>query len=292
MEAEDDYLKPILGDALYEALLAEVIADTVADEYKTILHLCRKVAAPLSVLLGISTRHIKIGDSGLKKTTAEGTDNVFAWEYREVKDELQNKVAKALDNLWKELYGEHDYEWGDTSAFQSIFKTAADFANVYPLHQPYRIFPLLQPVIVKVEELFINDSIGEAFYNELIENTDPSDDEAKAIKYLKMAIANLTIHKSISDLPVKITPQGFTVLFHNANDQPYMGEQHAPDNLLSMLRDETLETGRIFLNRLKKLLNEKASDEVFATYKNSSYYSIQPTTPVDRNESRQGIVRL
>jgi hypothetical protein len=250
--------------------------------------------APLSILLGISTRHIKIGDSGLKKTSAEGTENVFGWEYREVKEELRDKSAKAIDKLWQHLHDNaSEYEWTDPSPVKTIFKTGSEFSEYFMLHQPYRVFPLLKPIIKKVEELFVWDAIGKEFFIEL-KAADPSSDEdiSYAIELLKSAIAHFTIHKAVSELSVKKTENGLTVLLGDATDQPYKGERIAPDNLLTFTRDEALRDGNKYMKKLRKYLRENASETVFQTYYESDFYSKKPTEKADRNANRKGIVRL
>ncbi|MBV9989379.1 MAG: hypothetical protein JO301_16995 [Chitinophagaceae bacterium] len=295
MEAEDDYLKPILGDDLYEQLNTSANAESPDEGLADLLSLCRKVIGPLSVLLGISTRHIKIGDSGLKKTVADGVENVFGWEYREVKEELKDKVAKALDKLWQHLY-EHgdDYDWEDTTEINTIFKTGSEFNQHYSLHQPHRVFPLLKPIIKKVEELFIWDAIGKAFLEEMKELTESegNPDRLHALDLLKSAIAHFTIHKAVSELTVKKTDNGLTVMLNDVGDQPFKGDRTAPDNLLTLVRDEALKDGQKYLKKLRLFLREKASAELFRTYFESDYFDTKPTKKTDYNANRTGIVRL
>lgn len=293
MEAEDDYLLPILGQTLFDELKTQAAAAEVADEYKEIISLCRKVVAPLSVLLGISTRHIKIGDSGLKKTTAEGVDNVFSWEYREIKEELTEKAAKAIDRLWQYLFAHATaLNWEDPSPIKTIFKSGTDFNNHYSLHQPHRIFPLLKPIIKKVEELFIWDAIGEDFYNELKVLESDGEEETKCIDLLKSAIAHFTIYKAVNELSVKKTEHGLTVLLNKTVDQPYEGEVSAPTNLMTLTRDEALRDGNKYLKKLRLFLRAKASENLFKTYYDSSFYAKKPTEKFDGNATRKGIVRL
>ena len=295
-EAEEDYLEPILGEELYTELNDVVNTDgDIPEEYTKILNLCRKVIAPMSILLGISTRHIKIGDTGLKKTTAEGVENIFNWEYREVKEELQDKVAKALDRLWKFLHedGKANFDWTDPTHIKTIFKTAEDFSDHYTLYQPYRVFPLLNPIIAKTEKLYVHDAIGKDFYDELIalDGTDNSI-EVEAINLLKDAIAHFTVSQAATELPVKVMGRGFTVLFSEATDEPFSGDRTAPLVLLNALKDSSYKDGRTFMSRLKKYLNDTASDAVFATYKNSSFYAASGVKKECKNEHRKGIVRL
>jgi hypothetical protein len=291
-EAEEDYLVPIIGQELYDEFVAEVAA-TISEEHEAIINLCRKYVAPLSILLGLSNRHIKIGDTGLKKTISEKTDNLFKWEYLELKNELEEKAAKALNNLYKYLYANAAaLDWEDPNSFKAIFKTADEFTESYPLYLPYAVFPMLKPIMKQIEKQFLHEFIGEEFLNELKEIEEPEGDDLKAINLLKDAIAHLTIYKATDILPVKITGNGLTVLFNRTVDQPFDGQMAAPDNTLSLLRNERLRDGNLFMAQLKKMLDTKASASVFTTYKTSSYYDDPTAAVVDRNEERKGVFGL
>lgn len=291
-EAEEDYLVPILGEELYQILCEDVAGlGEIPEDDAALINRCRKMVAPLSIYLDALTRHLKIGDSGIKKTSSEGTENIFQWEFLQVKDELEGKVARATNDLWKYLYANAAaFDWVDPSPFKTVFKTADDFSNCYTLHLPYAVFPMLKPIIKQVETLFIHDAIGEEFLEELKVLAEPSADETKALALLRNAIAHFTIHKSVDTLPIKISRHGFTVLMNEATDKPYKGEASAPSNLMSLLRTERLKDGNLYMSKLKTMLNTKASAEVFVTYFNSSYYESPTTEKEDRNANRKGVV--
>ena len=291
-EAEQEFLKPILGEDLFDILQAQADAENVEEQYEELLGKARRYVAPLSILLGISTRHIQIGDTGLKKTVSENKENVFGWEYREVKEELRDKCAKALDRLWEYLFEEGDtLDWADPSPIKLLFKNGADFNRSYALHQPHRVYPQLKPTIKKVEELFIWDSLGEEFLNELKEVAVPSDHQKKVIDLLKSAIAHFTIHKIVGTLSIKVTENGLTVLLNDAGDQPYKGERIAPDNLLTMTRDEALRDGNKYMKKVRSYLRDNKGEAVFNTYIQSKYFTERSTEKVDYNATRKGIFK-
>lgn len=292
-EAEQEYLKPILGDDLFDELQTQADAESVDEQYKELLAKARRYVAPLSILLGISTRHIQIGDTGLKKTVSENKENVFGWEYREVKEELKDKCAKALDRLWEYLFEEGStVDWEDPSPIKLLFKNGADFNESYALHQPHRVYPQLKPTIKKVEELFVWDAIGEEFLEELKQDADPDEHQKKVIDLLKKAIAHFTIHKIVGTLSIKVTENGLTVLLNDAGDQPYKGERIAPDNLLTMTREEALRDGNKYMKKVRTYLRDHKDEAAFATYIGSKYFTDRPTEKVDYNSKRKGIVRI
>jgi hypothetical protein len=292
-EAEEDFVKPILGNSLYTVLKAQILLPSVPDVYKNLLHQCRKVTVPLSIYNNIATKGFIIGDGGIKKTTAADGENLYRWEFKEIENELRDKVSKAVDDLWKYLFANATaLSWQNPSKFNTIFKTADDFANVYSLQQPYRIFNLFLPIVSKVEELYLYDVIGEVFYKQLIAVSTPTVLETKAIDLLRQAAAHYTVYCSVNDLNIKITEYGLTVPFGNATDSVQPNEKTATAHQLKLLKEARLADATRFLNRAKKLLNQNASNSVFATYYNSSYYVNPNTVATDYNATRKGIVRL
>ena len=292
LDAEQDVLVPVIGETLYAALNT-IVANNDNATNKDLLALCRRVVAPASVLIALPLKVVRIGTSGLSQVVAEGQTPITQWQYRQTEESLKNKISIALNDLWKYLYTNATaLSWTNPNVVVSIFTNADDFINYYPLHQPYRIFPLLQPVIGKVENLWIYGAIGQAFYKELLAYTGTDTNTLEAIRLLKNAIANFTIHKSTTDLPVNITPQGFTVLFGREGDQPYKGTVAASDKTMSALRDTTLNDARIYMGQLKTLLNTNASDSVFATYFASKYYENKRHHKIDRNKFRNGVFHL
>ena len=292
LDAEQDVLIPVIGSNLYSSLNT-IVSENDTTTNSDLLTLCRRVVAPASVLIALPLKVVKVNSTGINQVLAEGQTPIAQWQYRNTEEALKNKIAIALNDLWKYLYSNAEaLSWANPNVVISIFNNADDFINYYPLHQPYRIFPLLQPVIGKVENLWIYGAIGQAFYKELLDYTGTDENTLEAIRLLKHAIANFTIHKSTTDLPINITPQGFTVLYGREGDQPYKGTTQAPEKLIASLRDTTLNDARVFMGQLKTLLNTNASVSVFATYYNSSYYENGQRRKIDHNKFRNGVFHL
>ena len=289
LEAEQEVLVPVIGQTLYDTLNT-IVASNDTETDTQLLALCRRVVAPASVLNSLPLRVVKISSSGINQPLAEGQVPVTQWQYRNTEEALKNKIASGLNDLWKYLYANATtLSWTNPNTVVSIFKTADDFTNFYPLHQPYRIFPLLQPVIGKVENLWIYGAIGQDFYKELIAYTGNDALTLEAIRLLKNAIANFTIHKATTDLPINITPQGFTVLYGREGEQPYRGTTQASEKAMAALRDTTLADARIFMGQLKSFLTDTASSSVFPTFFASKYYENKTHGKIDHNKFRTGV---
>jgi hypothetical protein len=285
--ADARFIIPLIGRDLYDTLLDEITNNV--DTHHELIELCRAAAAPLAYWLDLPTMQTKITDNGI--STFENTSQVGAhrWEYEALKDALQDKGCFALEALLDHLYANaEDYAWTQPTDYNLIFKTGKEFTVYYPLFQPYRSFESMRAVVRRVEDEFIRAAIGDDFFEELRDATDPTDEEAKAIKIIKKAVAPLTMAMAVEMLPIKSTPFGFTVLLQ-ASEKANQGEGQAADNLLSMMRNNAERSGQSYLLQLKEYLNKNASESVFATYFASEFYTSPATTAaaIDPNSTRK-----
>jgi hypothetical protein len=292
VRADRKYLVPVLGQSVYDALMAKVTANN--NDWATLLDICRSYVAPMAMLLELPSKQVQITDSGLKKTTSTDLENAFRWEYLELKNALELQAAEALDELWQHLFESGStYSWTATNIQGTIIKTATEFKKYYlPLQQSYRCFASLQPVMITIQDQLIHDAITKEFFVYLRDHATPSDAEKIAIELLKKAAAHLTIMAATEQLSVKISGNGFTVLLNDASDAPYKGDGAAPSDNLSLLRSSCEKIGQGYIQQLKKYLNETATASVMPIYFNSSKYKAPGTTTVSPNKNRVGVFGL
>jgi hypothetical protein len=273
--AELQFLQPLLGQTLYEEVLAQAQVDSAI---KTLVDLCKRVVAPLAYWMELPLLQINISDKGIGSFSSENMQAAHRWEYEELKDALADKGCYALEQLLQHLFdNKSTYNWTLPVDYKTTFLTGKEFAKYYPVYQPYRTFESLRPIVKQVEDQYVRTTVGDEFFEYLRDNAAPTAEEKNALDFLKKAIANLTIKTAIEVLPVKLSTNGFTVLLGDAGDKKTKGEQSAPSALLNITYTSVERTGESYLMRLKDYLNSKASDSVFSTFKNSSYYA----APVD-----------
>lgn len=301
--AAEKYLIPIIGQALYDDLLAQVIAFEVPAEGEEPVDIddvdlvgkCRAVIAPLGYLMELATIHTQITDSGLRTASTETLQAAHRWEYNKVEEHLIEKGSFAIESLLKYLFKEKDdyTDWTDSDEYKDlssiIFQIASEFNKYFRVQHPYRVWWELRPLIREVEDFYIIPTIGEDFYTELKEDADPGADEIKAIELIKKAVAQLTIVKAIEKLSVRITPNGFTILISAGNsDAANSGDHPQRDPQLSLLYESCERSGSAYLLQLQEYLNSKASDSVFQSYYESDKYEAPSTEPeVSPNANRK-----
>jgi len=284
------YLKPILGKTLYDAL----VATPTNPDYATLLEFARAVIAPTAIFHALPTTQALITDMGLKTMSSDTMQAAHRWEYKEVREELQNKAGFAAERLIEYLIEKKsELDWQNEGVENCIFKTGQDFGTEYFIYQPYRTFIQMLPVIREVEDHTIVTTIGD-FYKSFIASTPNTQLEKTLMQYLRRAVANLAIAKAIESLSVKITANGFTVRMGDDADDPNRSDKTAgisflgADTQIEAKRKSAIEAGNKYLLQAKDLLDSNASADVFADYFNSTFYSAPSTTEqVDDNASRR-----
>ena len=284
---EREFILPVLGNDLYTGLQQQVDAKNVTQP--VLLDIVRAAIVPLTVYKDLPFLQVQLGDTGLRKLLSENSQGAFRWEFNEVKDTLEDKGCKALDQLLVYLYANKDtLSWTAPEQLSTVFKTGAEFNRFYTLKYPARTFLQLLPVIADVEEQYITYSIGKEFLLELMQTADPQGDVKDAVSLVKKSVANLTVMKAIEKMPVKVTPYGLFTTIGDAVDDVAPKDKLAGTPQLEMQRNAVERDGESYLQKLLQLLQSKASATVFATFFASDYYqSPSSGTTETQNNNRK-----
>lgn len=295
--AEQRHLIPLIGDEMYDKLVSIVADNAASDQDKELLKKARAIVAPLAYALDMAFIQSQLTDAGLRTISTDSMQAAHRWEYNEVKEALVEAGAFAIDGFLKFLFKhKSDYaEWTGSDEYQAldalIFQTAADFANYFPINQPYRLFWDFRPLIKEVQDFYIVSAIGADFFKELLALEAPNDDETEARILIKKAVAQYTIVKAIEKRAAQIGTQGFTVKVLGPNTEGVdFDKQDAPEAKLSLLYASCERAGDSYLLQLKDLLNSKASAVVFPTYFTSDLYEAPGTVQANPNDLRTGII--
>lgn len=283
-DAQRLYLLPILGKELLAQVAQE--AEDNPDEPSDLLHLCRRVVAPIGYWLNLPFIQVSISDTGVGSNTNQNFMSAHRWEYENLENALINKGCMALEDLLTYLYEEkpNDVSWTAPISFPKTIKSGKEFNTLFAIYQPYRTFENLRPIVKEVESVIIEAELGEAFFNALLNKEDKTADDKKAIRLIKEAVVNRTIQYACDRLPIRISSEGFTVTLRDNKDMKNQGQQSAPDSLNGNLKTNCTNSGNAAIWQLKELLNSKASSSVFAEYYNSSFYEA-PAVITNINEN-------
>lgn len=295
--AEETYIIPAIGQTLYDNLNDSYNADP--SELTSIEQdLVKKIQKPLAAfayLDDIGLIHARITDAGIRRTTTDNMPAAYRWEVDEVKNALYNRAYQGLESMltFLEKYKDQFVDWTTSEAYKRrtkyLIKNGYDFSDQFTLYHPLRTYNSLFGILGDVEGLYVVQTIGETFFNELKALSVPSADEKIVMDNLKKSIAHYCIMHAAEKLPVRISEYGFTVHQANGNDSGDSSQGHAPDNNLSMLIKSCERDGNNYLLKAKQYLDQKASAVLFPTYFSSAYYSNPTTTASDDGNARRKI---
>lgn len=290
--AEEDYILPVLGNDLFASLQTQVTTGPITDT-----DLLDKVRAALAFLIyykELPLMHTIITESGLRTVTNDKVQGAYRYQYEATRQYLENEGLSGLEKLYEYLMANQETfpTWQSSEAFtrlnKNLIKTGKDFSSYYYLFQPHRTFFALQPVMQEVEDFYVKSIIGDTFFSFLKDTASLSPEETIVLGYFKRAVANLTIHKAITKLAVKIRPEGFTVQLASSDRSP-ASENNAGADQMEQLHLDTYRDGNAYLSKAKTYLNSLASEEVFHDYFLSSYYQNPATAISDPNDCITGI---
>ncbi len=290
---EEEYLIPVLGEDLFDTMQTE--ADTIPASPSALLTKCFTALAYLVYFKQLPFIHTRITDTGLKNMVTDTQTTAYRYQYENMLDTLEMEGRAALEKLFTYLIDHiEDYaSWASSDAYKrlnkNLIKTGTEFATYYHLHQPHRTFYALQPIVQEVEDLYLKPSIGSDFFNYLKDTANPSEDELEVLGLLRKALANLTIHKACAKLSVMVRTEGFTVLLAPHPDSSLNGQNNAPEKQIMQLRQETERDGNNYLNMAKKILNERATSELYAIYFASALYKSPTAITSNLNDTMNGV---
>ncbi len=299
--AEETYIIPWIGQALYNTLQTAYDASTLSTIQQALLKKIQKPLAAFAYLDDIGLIHARITDAGIRRTTTDNMPAAYRWEVDEVKNALASRAYQGLESMLEFLEKEQAQftDWTTSEAYQRrkrfLIRNGYQFTEQFTLFQPLRTYNMLLAIMADVEELYVNQLIGKAYFTEIKGLAAPTTDEKQVIGDLKKGIAHLVIMHAAEKLPVRIGEAGFTVLNSSSgNDSGSAGQQTASDNTLSTLINSCHREGNKYLLKAKAYLDEKASGSVFANYFSSSHYvaPLDPGEQPDDPNARRKIFTL
>jgi hypothetical protein len=289
--AEQKYLVPKIGKALYQVLLTGYNNNDLTPLLNDLLKKIQKMVAAFAYYDDLGIQHTIITDTGVRKINTESMPTVYRWEYDQVRLSLINKGYQAEEAVFEYLEDNKAEipTWTSSQQYavrnNLLIKTASEFHSLYRLKQPYRTFNALLPVMVMVEDMYLIPSLGEAFFEELKTDASPSADEKAVLSDLKKAMAHLTIQHSFEKMTVNVSEDGASIYDRYAdrgNSEDAQPTAEMMDYVINALKRD----GQRYLMKAKSYLNAKASDTVFQTFFNSDQYN-PPVERVDRNKGKR-----
>ena len=285
--AEPDFLIPALSQTQYDQLKTKYEANELslsADEQQ-LLKLAMSAVANYALMLYLDWAQLNVSQDGIHITINESRRTPFPEQMKAVKTQCSINAFRALERLlvFLELKKTTFTLWAASSS-ATIFKecfinTAEDFSNSVNINNSRRTFLALKSIMKDIEEHQLVNVLTQDLYDEIkaeIVAGNLSANNLKLMKFIKPAVANLTMAESVHELPLQFSEMGI-VLSSISSTQSHEVKTPAPDDRLSAYKEKKRERGERELKLLNDYLQAKASDTVYPLFYASENYVGPPT---------------
>lgn len=233
--AEQEFIKPLLGDAYYAEILASYTANTLSASQIAILPYIQKALANYAGFLAVEELSVKVGDLGIQQASNQNSSPAPAWMVKDLKTKYLTTGDKAADLLLEFLElaavipdggveADRLYKkWYDSTANTKlsgciVYKTS--IASKYiDINNSRRLFLRLKKRIIELEQSVIKKIICGAQYDELvtaIKANTLSAEQTALLEKLEPIIAKRALYVTLPMLPVLITADG--LFLQTSND--------------------------------------------------------------------------
>lgn len=280
--AEDTYIKRILGQDQLANLQAAFDANSYTTAQTNLLKEVRKPLALMAMYLAVPNINLRWSDMGLMKSLSNDFENASGGEVYFARTQLLIDGYRGLDNLYRFLEtNKATYTiWAGSSAYSEYSGYLLTNAEAFGKHvkeaENRWLFVHLVPEMDMVQELRIKPALGDDFFTELVELTNPSDEETILLGWLQKATALFTYAQALNN------PQVREMLrITNAQTADELSRKSTTESNLAAVyaqrADDLNNAAGALMAKAVKYLNANASGSVFATYYNSELY-VDPTT--------------
>ncbi|MDJ1472838.1 DUF6712 family protein [Xanthocytophaga flava] len=279
--AQRSYIVKYLGSDQYEDLLAAYNStDPLSDDNLALLEKIQPALANLTIAHFVTTGQVTISQLGVMINSDQTKKTAFQWQKEEVSRELFHKGFNLLEDVLKFLESKKDVFtlWKNQS--YTVFKEflindAVTFSTHYQIQDSRRLFLAMRPAMKKVEIFTISQAISTGLLDKIkakikddsINGTADTDLKYKSLlELIQPAVANLTISRSLLELPIVI--QQDTVFLNEIAATEGKTEKAPSIDLLAQLRDQTYQDGMAYLDMAVSWLKANATETLFEDFYN------------------------
>jgi len=293
-EAQETFIKPVLGDVLYDQLQDLMALDpvppddgTTTENLAVLLAMLRKPLALYALWLGADEFGVSISSQGIQVIETPTHKTAPQYRVQNLKENWIRRANTSLDLVLKFL-DEHkeDYPGFDPQDADLFIRGTLEFNSEVDIRESRRVFVSLKPVIRSVEKKYIRPTLSSELFDEL--KTAWQSDEALTTAQLNLldlirpALAHLTMARALIEISIDVLDWG---IFDTAGNTfaNVSSKQASNKERIGIMAEANQRDGEAELKALQQFLDDKASDDVYPAYFHSSRYGGKANA-IQRNE--------
>lgn len=298
--AEEKYLVPLIGDALYADLQTKYTGNTLSPAELILIKHIRLLTASYALMDEQAATHVFITDDGIRVAGTTDMQKAVGWEYKELKKYLKDRALDATEVLLKYLWKNKATLdlWTASDAYKQfeslLIRTGTDFSEHYMLYQPMRTFYAFKTILNDVQDEYVSSALGKDLLNYLKDVAAPSPEEKSIIRKLKKGLAFYTIYRAGEHFPVRFSDAGFTVVADGGDSEgETAGSVNATLQMIEIKMKACKREGQNFMarakNELVKLRTATVAANAFTTAFDTGPLTkyISPEQQTSGNEKRK-----
>lgn len=291
-QAEEDYLKPILGTTEYDNLVTASGSLPYAGNDLALYNKLKAPLAQISAYLAVPDLDVNLSTNGFTVHKDESSAPASQKRVEQFRLSQLRKAMSGFDRLlaWLEAEKATYTDWaageGYTELKQGFVNTTAEFNAVVDIANSRHLFMRLRPYRRKVEQYELKSYLGADLYDEIkseIAAGSISADNQALLPFIREAVSNRAIAKGMLPLNLQIDERGHLVQGIQESHTMKM-QAHAKDAHIDTMVKQYNAEADAFFEKIRNYLNANASATKYAVYFNSDLY-VDPNGN-DPNEDR------
>lgn len=263
--AQRDYILPVLGEDLMEALLDYIEGSGTDEDMDELLELVQEALANLAVRYALPYLSISVADHALQITQTENFRPPYQWQVGDLSEALHLAGMNAIEAVYAWLEENEPEEWVDSEARttfnETILRTAAEFNTEYKINGSRITYVDLRPALKRAWLLDVVPVIGVDFAAQLLEYLNGNSDSEQtvlddAIEQLRPALAHLAIGRAEECMFRYVN--GALLSTRTESNRTNDKVDTAREVILGIRRTATT-TGHDFLSKAHKWLDDHAA---------------------------------
>ena len=283
-EAQETFIRPVLGDPLYRQLQETADPTTREPEkqpldprFVDLLDLVRKPLALYALWLGADEFGVSVSSQGIQVIETQTHKTAPQYRVQNLKENWIRRANTSLDLVLKFL-DEHreDYPSYICQDAELFIRSTLEFNSEVDIRESRRVFVALKPIIRSVERKYIRPALSAELFDELKSalksNAELTMDQKVLLDLIRPALAHLTMARALVEISIDVLDWG---IFDTAGNTftNVSSKQASNSERIAVMAEANQRDGEAELKALQLFLDETASETVYPEYFNSSRYA-------------------
>jgi len=276
--SEISYIIPLLGEELYEQLLAYYTTPTTLPtgittenktQFDTLIEYAQRALINLTYYSGFDFINTIMNDAGFHRQESDTEKGLYKYQEDAVKSGFRNNGFNALDTMLRyieshiDVFGLFKSSPNYTLRRKSIIPDTLTFDAIFDINSSRLVFLKLCRFIAQVEDFEIGALLGTKLYDLVKSEIVKDSPDAKVlalIPHIQRPLAYLAVSHASFQLGINVTDKGLffesqeTTLLNSSVQKPLTDQQYY------LLATKCEKTGNDYLELLRGFLVANSSD--------------------------------